>query len=77
MMAGSGLQIRATRKPGLPIEHYRPTRNFVLYDGESLLVGTVYRKEAEAVKAQLETDVRIIAGLTAQCRRSGINGAFS
>jgi len=51
---------------GLHIVRYHTGRSFALYDGQTLLALTVYRKGAEALKARLEEDARTIADLQSQ-----------
>lgn len=60
----------AEEPTGLHIVRYRRTRYFALYDQakpEDTLVGVMaYKKGAEAVKARLEADAKIIAALQSQ-----------
>jgi hypothetical protein len=53
---------------------YHASRNFALYDADSLVVLTVYRKGAEAVRDRLEADARTIADL--QCQLADLTQRF-
>lgn len=46
--------------------HYHASRNFALYDANGLVVVTLYRKGAEAVRQRLEADARTIEDLQRQ-----------
>ena len=48
------------------ISRYHTSRNFALYDDNGLVVVTVYRKGAEAVRNRLEADARTIEDLQSQ-----------
>jgi hypothetical protein len=57
-----------------PISHYHTSRNFALYDHDGLVVVTVYRKGAEAVRERLEANARTIENL--QCQLAELTARF-
>lgn len=48
------------------IEHYGKSRYFAVYEGQTLVALTVYRKGAEEITARLDAQERTIAALQSQ-----------
>ena len=48
------------------VDHYRKSRNFASYEGQTLIAVTLYRKGAAEIMARLEEKDRTIAALESQ-----------
>jgi hypothetical protein len=57
---------RAQPQSRYRVEHYGKSRNFVAYEGQTIIAVTLYRKGAAEITARLEEKDRSIAALESQ-----------